>query len=108
LARSTDERQILNIVYLVRDIVVVVGLNKGSWIGVGAFFLAAMSQIMLYTISRDWVLDAPADFQRIAGSRNLSIRWVRLGRPRRTREPDPSLPTVRSALDKARNHAIAK
>lgn len=58
--------QILDIVYLVLDIVVVVGLIKGSWIGVGAFFLAAMSQIMLYTISPDWVLDVPADFQRSA------------------------------------------
>jgi hypothetical protein len=55
--------QILDIVYLVLDIVFVVGLIKGSWIGVGAFFLAAMSQIMLYTILRHWVLDVPAVFQ---------------------------------------------
>jgi len=58
--------QILDIVYLGLDIVVVVGLIRGSWIGVGAFFLAATSQIMLYTVFRDWVLDVPAAFQRSA------------------------------------------
>lgn len=56
--------QILDIVYLVLDVIVVVGLIRGSWIGVGAFFLAAMSQIMLYTVFRDWVLYVPAAFQR--------------------------------------------
>jgi hypothetical protein len=56
--------QILDIVYLVLDVVVVFGLIRGSWIGVGAFFLAATSQIMLYTVFRDWVLDVPAALQR--------------------------------------------
>lgn len=55
---------ILDIVYLVLDVVVVVGLLRGSWIGVGAFFLAATSQIALYTVFRGWVLDVPAAFQR--------------------------------------------
>jgi len=41
--------QILDIVYLVLDVVVVVGLIRGSWLGIGAFFLAASSQIALYT-----------------------------------------------------------
>lgn len=58
--------QILDIVYLVLDVVVVVGLIRGSWIGIAAFFLAATSQIMLYTVFRGWVLDVPAAFQRSA------------------------------------------
>ncbi|WP_224826763.1 hypothetical protein [Cognatishimia sp. MH4019] len=56
--------QLLDIIYLVLDLVIVVGLLRRSWIGVLAFFLAAISQIALYTVFRDWILDVPAAFQR--------------------------------------------
>jgi hypothetical protein len=58
--------QVLDIGYLLVDMVVVVGLVRRSWIGIAAFFLAAISQIALYTVFRDWVLNVPEVFQRSA------------------------------------------
>jgi hypothetical protein len=58
--------QVLDIGYLLLDAVVVVGLFRGSWIGIAAFYLAAVSQIALYTALRDWVLNVPEAFQRSA------------------------------------------
>jgi len=58
--------QVLDVVYLVLDVLVVVGLLRGAWIGVAAFFLAALSQIALYTLFRHWVLNVPEVFQRSA------------------------------------------
>ena len=56
--------QILDVVYLVLDVVVVFGLPLGWIAGYGAFFLAAASQIVLYTLLRTWILDVPAQFAR--------------------------------------------
>lgn len=58
--------QVLDIVYLALDLVVVVGLIQRSWVGIVVFFCAALSQIALYTLFREWVLDVPSDFQRTA------------------------------------------
>ncbi len=57
----------LDIAYLALDLVVVIGLIRGSRLGITAFFCAALSQIALYTLGRDWVLDVPEAFQRSAG-----------------------------------------
>jgi len=54
---------ILDIVYLVLDIVVVAGFPAGRRAGYIAFFTAACSQIVLYTVLRSWVVDVPQAFQ---------------------------------------------
>ena len=55
--------QALDIVYLILDVTVVMGLLSGARIGIWAFFCAALSQIALYTIFREWVLDVPESFR---------------------------------------------
>ncbi|MEM9581803.1 MAG: hypothetical protein AAGA08_01695 [Pseudomonadota bacterium] len=56
----------LDVAFLILDVTVVVGLLRGARIGIGAFFGAALSQIALYTVFRDWVLDVPDAFRRSA------------------------------------------
>ena len=60
--RAPAKWQILDVVYLVLDLTVVVGFARGWWLGFAAFFVAALSQIVLYTAGRSWVLDVPAEF----------------------------------------------
>ena len=54
--------QVLDIVYLVIDVVVVVGLLLSWKAGYVAFYLAALSQIVLYTMFRNWIVDVPPEF----------------------------------------------
>lgn len=54
--------QILDVVYLILDATVVVGLFLSWKIGYAAFYLAAVSQILLYTIFRNWIIDVPSEF----------------------------------------------
>ncbi|MBE9152866.1 hypothetical protein [Cyanobium sp. LEGE 06113] len=54
--------QVLDILYLVIDLLVFVGLVLGWKIGFAAFYVAAISQIFLYTVFRDWIVDVPAGF----------------------------------------------
>ena len=56
--------QILDIVYLVLDVTVVIGLLVGSRLGYSALFVAATSQIVLYTAFRDWITEVPEKFAR--------------------------------------------
>jgi len=56
--------QAMDVAYLILDVTVVVGLLSGARIGIWAFFCAALSQIALYTVFRDWVLDVPDAFRR--------------------------------------------
>ena len=56
--------QVLDVVYLVLDVIVVVGLVMGWRAGIVAFFAAAASQIVLYTVFRDWIVDVPEAFAR--------------------------------------------
>ena len=60
--RAPAKWQVLDVVYLVLDVTVVVGIVRGWWLGFAAFFVAALSQIVLYTAGRSWVLDVPAEF----------------------------------------------
>ena len=62
--------QVLDVTYLVLDLVVVTGLIWALWVGVVAFFCAALSQIVLYTVFRNWILDVPPEFQR--GAQDLA------------------------------------
>ena len=54
--------QVLDVSYLVLDLVVVIGLVMSWKLGFIAFYAAAMSQIVLYTLLRDWIVDVPAEF----------------------------------------------
>ena len=54
--------QVLDVVYLVIDLLVVVGLIFSWKLGFVAFYVAAISQIILYTVFRDWIVDVPAEF----------------------------------------------
>ena len=56
--------QVLDLVYLALDAAVVIGLPAGARWGYWAFFAAAISQIVLYTAFRDWIVDVPARFAR--------------------------------------------
>lgn len=54
--------QVLDVGYLILDAFVVIGLILGWRSGFIAFYVAAISQIFLYTALRDWVTDVPAAF----------------------------------------------
>ncbi|MFK7861183.1 MAG: DUF2147 domain-containing protein [Granulosicoccus sp.] len=54
--------QALDVIYLVLDVCVVWGLIFRIRTGLIVFAIAAMSQIVLYTVFRDWVLDVPPAF----------------------------------------------
>ena len=56
--------QVLDLVYLVLDVTVAIGLPAGSRVGYLALFVAATSQIVLYTAFRDWIIDVPEEFAR--------------------------------------------
>ena len=51
--------QALDVIYLALDLCVAVGLALKWRASIAAFYIAALSQIILYTIGRDWVLDVP-------------------------------------------------
>ena len=54
--------QTLDIVYLALDVIVVLGLILSWKVGYAAFYLAAISQILLYTVFRSWITDVPPEF----------------------------------------------
>ena len=63
--------QVLDMAYLILDSLVVVGILMNRRFGFIAFYLAAVSQIILYTVFQHWILDVPeafavADEQRAA------------------------------------------
>lgn len=54
--------QVLDVSYLLLDLLVVVGLILSWKAGLVAFYLAAFSQILVYTLFREWIIDVPAEF----------------------------------------------
>lgn len=62
--RAPQKWQILDVVYLILDVVVAVGLVFGWRAGYVAFFVAALSQILLYKAFRAWIIDVPDEFAR--------------------------------------------
>lgn len=54
--------QVLDVSYLLLDLTVVVGLLLSWKVGFIAFYTAALTQILLYTLFRDWILQVPAEF----------------------------------------------
>ena len=54
--------QVLDIMYLGLDVVVAVGFFRQWKVASIAFYLAAISQIILYTVFRAWIIDVPEEF----------------------------------------------
>ena len=54
--------QVLDIVYLILDVTVSLGLFRRMRISIFAFYIAAVSQIVLYTLLRSWIMDVPEPF----------------------------------------------
>ena len=52
------------------DLLVAVGLWRGWSAGVAAFYVAASSQVVLYTVLREWILDVPPEFTVSAEQRD--------------------------------------
>ncbi len=61
-ASAPTKWQVLDITYLVLDVIVVLGLVLGWKLGYISFYIAAISQIALYTLLREWIIDVPPDF----------------------------------------------
>ena len=60
--KAPTKWQVLDVLYLILDLVVVVGLILNWKVGFIAFYTAAISQIVLYTILRTWITDVPEEF----------------------------------------------
>ena len=54
--------QVLDVFYLVLDVIVAVGLFLNWMISYVSFYVAAVTQILLYTTLREWILDVPEAF----------------------------------------------
>lgn len=54
--------QLLDISYFVLDVAIVITILLRKPAAIWLFWLAAFSQVCLYTLGRDWVLDVPAAF----------------------------------------------
>ena len=63
-AQAPSKWQALDIIYLVLDITVATGLMVRWRIGYVSFYIAALSQILLYTVFRSWIVDVPEEFSR--------------------------------------------
>ncbi len=68
--------QVLDVVYLAIDLLVVVGLILNWKVGFIAFYAAAFSQIVLYTLLRAWIIDVPAEFAVTAEQRSYLTSLV--------------------------------
>ncbi|KIC14565.1 hypothetical protein RA21_19505 [Leisingera sp. ANG-DT] len=55
--------QVLDVVYLALDLAVAAGLLLQKVWGMVALIFAACSQILLYSLFRNWVLDVPPEFE---------------------------------------------
>ena len=51
--------QVLDVVYLILDLIVAVGFWRPGPVSATAFYIAAISQMALYTAGRTWILDVP-------------------------------------------------
>ena len=54
--------QVLDVAYLIIDVAVVIGLIGKRAFGIIAFLIGAVSQILLYTLFRAWIIDVPVEF----------------------------------------------
>lgn len=68
--------RLIDVFYLTLDIIAVVGLLLRWAVGVIAFFVSAVSQVLLFTILRPWIIDVPENFAGISdriGYLNLMV-----------------------------------
>ena len=54
--------QVLDVAYLIIDVTAVIGLIRKRAFGIIAFLIGAVSQILLYTVFRKWIIDVPIEF----------------------------------------------
>ena len=54
--------QVLDVAYLIIDVAAVIGLIGKRAFGIIAFLIGAVSQILLYTLFRAWIIDVPVEF----------------------------------------------
>jgi len=54
--------QVLDVVYLILDLVVAAGFFARWKVSYFVFYIAAVSQIILYTVFKDWIIDVPEAF----------------------------------------------
>lgn len=54
--------QALDVIYLLLDVAVCVGLVQRRRISIYAFYFAGLSQVVLYTILRQWIMDVPEPY----------------------------------------------
>ena len=54
--------QLLDVTYLIIDVAAMIGLIWKRAFGIIAFLIGAVSQILLYTVFRAWVIDVPVEF----------------------------------------------
>ena len=54
--------QLLDVIYLILDVVVAVGVFRAWRLATVCFYCAALSQIVLYTVFRSWIVDVPEPF----------------------------------------------
>ena len=62
--------QVLDVVYLVLDMTVCFGLVKRLPVSLLAFYAAGLTQLVLYTALRSWILDVPEPFTITADQDN--------------------------------------
>ena len=60
--RAPAKWQVLDVVYLILDVVVATGFFLQWKISYVCFYVAALTQIVLYTVLRSWILDVPEEF----------------------------------------------
>lgn len=58
--------QILDVVYLILDLIVIAGLWTLASVSVLAFYVASVSQVVLYTAGRSWIMNVPEEVQTSA------------------------------------------
>ena len=67
--------QVLDVFYLIVDVIVAVGLFLSWRIAIGAFYVAAISQIFLYTVFREWILNVPEEFS-VSAEQNVYLDYL--------------------------------
>jgi len=68
--------RLIDVFYLTLDIIAVVGLLLRWVVGVIAFFVSSVSQVLVFTVLRPWFIDVPENFAGLAdglGYLNLMV-----------------------------------
>ena len=74
-AAAPGKWRVLDVVYLVLDVIVFVGFLVRFKPAIVAFYVAASSQIVLYTVLRPWITDVPEPFTVFAAPEEY-LDWL--------------------------------